>query len=196
VNPAASSPDPDFYQVMLCQRLTQGFVVERVDVDGVSVIATNVPPLRHASQSGFDFGNDGPGAQDLALACVQALLERMDYAGPTQAAWDGSRVYRLAAELQGAFLDQFIAPATGDEVRIPWSKALGWLRGALLERVRERGLTTDTVMDAWRASVDDLPDPPPRKELERAEAARALRAQLLELTDDASVLSQFLGLVG
>ena len=89
-----------------------------------------------------------------------------------------------------------MASATGDELRIPWSQALGWLRGVLLERVRERGLTSDTVLAAWRASVDALPDPPPRSELDRAEAARALRAQLLELTDDASVLSQFLGMVG
>ncbi len=192
-NPSTEMP---IYQVMLPARLTGGIVVRRVRIDDRLVIATNVPPLRHNSEVGFDFGNKGPGAADLALSCVQALLVRSDYVGPTQKMWDGSRAYRLAVELHESFLAKFVAPAQGDELLIPWNNALGWLRRMLLTRLREQGLTSDTLLRAWRESVDSLPEPPPKTELDRAEAARALRDDLAALTGDASVLSQFLGMVG
>jgi hypothetical protein len=190
------STEMSIYQVMLPARLTDGMIVRRVRVEDRLVIATNLPPLRHNSDSGFDFGNSGPGAADLALSCVQALMVRSDYVGPTQKMWDGSRLYGLAVELHESFLAQFVVSAQGDELTISWNQALGWLRRMLLTRLRERGLTSDTLLLAWRESVDSLPEPPPRTELDRAEAARALRDDLAALTGDASVLSQFLGMVG
>lgn len=203
-NPAEQS-DLDIFQLMLSTRLTESILVRRIRQDGSSlhgnantdfVIATNVPPLRNASRTGFDFGNDGPGAQDLSLACVQAVLQRMDYVGPLHKAWDGSRVYELALDLQTPFLAQFVAPPQGDELRIAWNQALGWVRRMLLDRVRQSKLTTDVLLNAWRRSVDGLPDPPPEKELDRADVARQLRRELLAMTGDASVLAQFLGMVG
>ncbi len=188
--------DPGIYQVMLATRLTDGIVVRRVDAEGERIIASNVPPLRHASPSGFAFGDEGPGASDLALACVQALLERMDYIGPADKLWDGSRVYTLAHELREPFLSHFIAPAQGDELHIPWNQALGWMRKALLARIYAQKLSSDTLLHAWRLSVEGLPDPPPQTEMDRADATRVLRAELLRMTGDASVLSQFLGMVG
>jgi hypothetical protein len=190
------SPPEGVNQVMLPARLTEGIIVRRTMLAGRPVIASNVPPLRHESPEGFDFGSDGPGASDLALACVHAILERMDYAGPVRKVWDGSRVYVLALDLQASFQDLFVSQASGEELLIPWNQALGWMRRTLLERVRREHLSSDCLIEAWRRSVDSLPDPLPETELDRAETTRRLRTDLIRLTGEASILDQFLGLIG
>jgi hypothetical protein len=189
-------PNLAVYQAMLPERLTDGILVRRIACQGGTIVATNVPPLRHRSQSGFDFGNDSPGASDLALACVQAVLERMDYVGPTEKVWDGSRVYVLANELQELFFCDFVAHASGDEFRIGWNQVLSWLRRMLLARVRERGLSSDELIGAWRRSSESLPDPMPETELDRADLTRQVRTELLEMLGEASILAQFLGMIG
>ena len=136
-----------------------------------------------------------PGATDLALACVHGILARMDYVGSVQKLWDGSRVYRLALELQTPFREHFIEPAQGDELTIPWSKGLGWVRRTLLDRLREDGLTAESLLERWRRSADQLPDPLPEADLDLAELTRKLNAELAEMTGDASVLAQFLGMI-
>jgi hypothetical protein len=195
VNAIAPQSGDEIVHVMLPMRLTDGIVVRRTLLDNKPAIATNVPPLRHASQASFDFGNDGPGASDLALACVHAVLARMDYVGPVQKLWDGSRVYRLAMILHAPFRTHFIESAQGDELNIPWSQALGWMRRALLSLVRERSLTQASLLEDWRRSLDALPDPLPQNELDLATLNRQLRDDLIEMTGDASVLSQFLGMI-
>lgn len=182
-------------QVMLPMRLTGGIIVRRIRLDGAPAIAANVPPLRHASRIGFDFGNDGPGASDLALACAHAILTRMDYVGPVQKLWDGSRVYRLALDMQTPFRAHFIEPTQGDELQMSWNKALGWMRRTLLTNVRAEDLTLQSLLDDWRRSADELPDPLPSTDLELAELTRHLHGELAEMTGDAAVLAQFLGMI-
>lgn len=181
--------------LMLPIALTGGIVVRRTRVEDAPAIASNLPPLYHAGRIGFDFGNEGPGASDLALACVHALLARMDYVGPVQQVADGSRVFRLAQELQQPFLVRFIASAQGDELHIGWNQAVGWTRRTLLTLVREQRLTPASLLDAWRSSAAALPDPLPTAELDLASLMRQVRGELAEMTGDASVLSQFLGMI-
>jgi hypothetical protein len=99
-------------------------------------------------------------------------------------------------ELRAPFQEQFISPASGDELVIAWNQALGWMRGTLLERVKREHLSSDSLIESWRRSVDSLPDPLPETELDRAEITRRLRADLIQLSGDASVLDQFLGMIG
>ena len=195
MNAIAPQSGDEIVHVMLPIRLTEVIVVQRTLLDNRPAIATNVPPLRHASQTGFDFGNDGSGASDLALACVHAVLARMDYVGPVQKLWDGSRVYRLALELHAPFRAHFIESAQGDELLIPWSQALGWMRRTLLSLVREQNLTQASLLKEWQRSLDALPDPLPQNELDLATLNRQLRDDLIEMTGDASVLDQFLGMI-
>ncbi len=191
-----SQPSVPNLHIALPDKLTSGIVVLRTVVDGASAIATNVPPLRHASQSGFDFGNDGAGAADLSLACTHAILSRMDYVGPVQPLRDGSRVYRLALELYEPFCAEFIEPACDDELRIPWSRTLGWMRRTLLRQLRARGLTQQTLLSDLQEITIALPNPLPKTETDQDALNHQLRRELAKLTGDASILSQFLGMIG
>ena len=119
----------------------------------------------------------------------------MDYVGPVQKLTDGNRVYRLAVRLHEAFRAAYIEPADGDELRITWSHALGWMRRSLLNLLREQGLTQETLLAGLRQAQDDLPHPLPDNELDQAALNRQLRDALTELAGDASVLSQFLGMI-
>lgn len=181
--------------IMLAPPLTEGIVVRRMLLDGAPVIASNVPLLRHHSHTGFDFGNAGGGSSDLALACVQAVLERLDYIGPTDILWDGSRVYRLAVTLHAGFRARFVEPARAEELRISWTKAMTWVRQALLERVRRENITLDALFTAWRQSAEALPDKAPPAELDRAELTRQLHEDLVALAGQAGALAPFLGMV-
>ena len=107
-------------------------------------------------------------------------------------------VFRALGYGQRVAVVQFIkgTQASGEELLIPWNQALGWMRRTLLERVRREHLSSDCLIDAWRRSVDSLPDPLPETELDRAETTRRLRTDLIKLTGEASILDQFLGLIG
>lgn len=195
MNPTAPSQRA-IVHVMLAPHVTEGIVAQRLTLDGAPVIAANVPLLRHHSHTGFDFGDTNGGSSDLALACVQTVLERLDYIGPTGILWDGSRVYQLAVALHAGFRARFIEPARGDELRIPWSMALTWVRQALLDRVRQESITLENLFAAWRHSVAALPAEPPSDELSRAELTRQLHADLVALAGQAGILAPFLGMIG
>lgn len=182
-------------QVMLAPHVTEGILVRRITLDGAPIVASNVPLLRHHSHTGFDFGNAGGGSSDLALACVQAALERLDYIGPTDILWDGSRVYRLASALHVGFRARFVEPARGEELAIPWSKALAWVRQALLETIRRDNITLEGLFAAWQRSAQALPAEPPPAELDRAELTRHLHEELVALAGQAGMLTPFLGMV-
>ncbi len=194
ITPETFSRSVDIH-IALPDRMTEGIIVQRVALDGVTGMAANVPPLRHLSETGFDFGNDSTGATDLALACANAILERMDYVGPTHIIQDGSRVYRLAMGLHETFRSEFIEPASGDELRITWGKALGWMRQALLKSLRDETITQETLLASLQRTQDELPDPLPDNELDQAALNRQLRGAFTEMAGDASVLSQFLGMI-
>ena len=182
-------------QVILAPRVTEGLLVRRMLVDGAPIVASNVPLLRHHSPTGFDFGDTGGGSSDLALACVQAVLERLDYIGPTDKLWDGSRVYRLAVALHAPFRARFVEPARGDELRISWSKALTWVRQTLLVMIRQENITLEGVLAAWRRSAAELPVEPPQTELDRAALTREIHEELVALAGNAGILTPFLGMI-
>lgn len=68
-------------------------MARRLVVDGRRLVAANLPPLRHQSVEGFDFGGSDGGSADLALAAVQLVLNRLNYMGPTHRLADGSHVF-------------------------------------------------------------------------------------------------------
>jgi len=141
------------------------FVMERRWLPGPDgtpadeVVCTNVP--HHAvdlAARGFDWGNSGPGAHDLALNILETALRRLDHGGPRSRRLDGS-CYTLALILRATFLRRFLATLPEEGGIIHTADVDDWLqeRTAALDPVQRAVLSPRYVCadlhpeDDWSA---------------------------------------------
>ena len=179
--------------LVLAQPVTAGIVARRVTVDGQPLVAANLPPLRHHSAGGFDFGSTEGGSADLALAAVQLTLNRLDYMGPTHRLADSSHVFALAWRLHPNFCAEFVADATGDTLTIDWQKVMAWARKAMLDFLWEEKITLQKVLDRWHAVDKTLPAAPPRVPMDQRDILRDLGIEAMELCGLVATLTHYLG---
>lgn len=179
--------------LVLAQPVTAGIVARRVTVDGRQLVVVNLPPLRHHSAAGFDFGGRDGGSADLALAAVQTVLNRLDYMGPTRRLADGSHVFALAWRLHPNFCAEFVAGATGENLAIDWQKVMAWARKAMLDFLWEEKITLQKVLDRWHAVDKTLPTSPPRVPMDQRDILRDLGAEAMELCGLVATLTHYLG---
>jgi len=179
--------------LVLSQPVTGGIVARRLVVDGQPLVAANLPPLRHHSTDGFDFGGTEGGSADLALACVQVVLNRLNYMGPTQRLADGSHVFALAWRLSPHFCAKFVAGASGERLLIPWQQVMSWARQAMLDFLWEEKITLQLVLDRWHAVAGGLPTTPPRGPMDQRDILRDLGVDAMELCGLVEVLTHYLG---
>jgi hypothetical protein len=78
------------------------------------------------SSRGFDWGNSGPGAHDLALNILETALQRLGHRGPRGARLDGA-CFILALLLRGRFVTAFVAPLPEEGGSIPASEVERWI---------------------------------------------------------------------
>jgi len=184
--------------VVLAQPVTAGIVARRLTIDTQQVVvAANLPPLRHHSSNGFDFGGNGDGREsgsaDLALAAVQLVLNRLNYLGPTHQIADGGYVYALAWHLHGKFCSEFVAGAQGETLDISWQRVITWARGAMLAYLWEEKITLQKVLDRWHAVAADLPATPPRVPMDQRDVLRDLGEDAKDLCGLVATLTHYLG---
>lgn len=179
--------------LVLAQPITAGIVARRVTVDGKQAVATNVPPLRHHSTGGFDFGGSEGGSADLALAAVQTVLNRLNYLGPTHRLADGSHVFALAWHLHGKFCAEFVAGATGESLAISWQQVMAWARREMLAYLWEEKITLQGVLDRWHAIAAQLPSTPPRQPMDQRDLLRDLGVEAMDLCGLVATLTHYLG---
>lgn len=179
--------------LVLAQPLTAGIVARRVTVGERALVAANLPPLRHHSAGGFDFGGSEGGSADLALAAVQTVLNRLNFMGPTHQLADGSYVFALAWRLHPDFCARFVAAATGDELAIPWHDVIRWARQAMLSYLWEEKITLQQVLDRWHAAAKSLPATPPRGPMDQRDILRDLGQEAMELCGLIATLTHYLG---
>ena len=94
------------------------------------VAYTDVPrAVTGASTCDFDWGNAGPGAYELALNILEAVLLAMSHQGPRSAGLEGT-CFTLALLLRGNFVASFVAavPDEGGSFAIP--EIVAWIDGA------------------------------------------------------------------
>lgn len=111
------------------------FVMERRWLPGpegeltARVAYTNVPHhIVELSSRGFDWGNAGPGAHDLALNILETALRRTGHRGPRGARLEGA-CFILALLLRGRFVPAFVAPLPEEGGSIPASEVDRWIAG-------------------------------------------------------------------
>lgn len=179
--------------LVLAQPVTGGIVARRLVFDGVPMVAANLPPLRHHSTDGFDFGASDGGSADLALAAVQLVLNRLNYLGPTRELTDGSYVFALAWHLHPKFCEEFVAKATGESLHISWQQVIAWARGAMLAHLWEEKITLQKVLDRWHKVAADLPATPPRGPMDQRDILRDLGSEAMELCGLVATLTHYLG---
>lgn len=179
--------------LVLSQPVTEGIVARRVNVDGRPLVAANLPPLRHHSADGFDFGSAEGGSADLALAAVQLVLNRLNYMGPTQRLADGSHVFALAWRLHGDFCARFVAGAQGDALTIAWQQVMSWARKAMLDFLWEEKITLQKVLDRWHAVAAALPTVPSHQPMNQRDLLRDLGLEAKELCGLVETLTHYLG---
>lgn len=179
--------------LVLAQPVTGGIVARRVKVDGQPLVAVNLPPLRHHSENGFNFGGTDGGSADLALAAVQAVLNRLNYMGPTHRLADGSHVFGLAWHLHPQFCADFVADATGEALAINWREVMVWMRKAMLNFLWEEKITLQKVLDRWHAVAGGLPTASPRGPMDQRDILRDLGAEAMELCGMVATLTHYLG---
>lgn len=179
--------------LVLAQPVTAGILARRVTIGGQPLVAANLPPLRHHSAGGFDFGGTDGGSADLALAAVQLTLNRLDYLGPTHRLADGSHVFALAWRLHPNFCTEFVAGAQGDTLAIDWQKVMAWARKAMLDYLWEEKITLQKVLDRWHAVDKTLPAAPPRVPMDQRDILRDLGIDAMELCGLVATLTHYLG---
>lgn len=179
--------------LVLAQPLTSGIVARRVTLGERRVVAANLPPLRHHSDSGFDFGGTDGGSADLALSAVQVILNRLNFMGPTHQLADGGYVFALAWRLHPGFCEEFVAGGAGDELVIPWHAVVRWARRAMLSYLWEEKITLQQVLDRWHAAAKSLPATPPRGPMDQRDILRDLGQEAKELCGLVATLTHYLG---
>ncbi|MBI3959700.1 MAG: hypothetical protein HY328_12900 [Chloroflexi bacterium] len=179
--------------LVLAQPVTEGIVARRLTVDGKRLVAANVPPLRHHSADGFDFGGRDGGSADLALAAVQMVLNRLNYLGPTRRLDDGSHVSALAWRLHGKFCAEFVAGAQGETLTIAWQQVMAWARREMLDFLREEKITLQGVLERWHAIAGGLPTKPPRSPMDQRDVLRDLGVEAMDLCGLVATLTHYLG---
>jgi hypothetical protein len=109
------------------------FVMERRWLPGPAgelterVAYTNVPHhVVDLSSRGFDWGNSGPGAHDLALNILETALRRLGHRGPRCAGLDGA-CFILALLLRGRFVTAYVAPLPEEGGSIPANEVERWI---------------------------------------------------------------------
>jgi hypothetical protein len=189
--PTISAEEVGF--LVLAQPVTGGIVARRLIVDGRPLVAANLPPLRHHSAGGFDFGGNDGGSADLSLAAVQTVLNRLNYLGPTHLLDDGSYVFALAWHLSPKFCAEFVAGATDDTLAISWQQMMAWIRKAMLNFLWEEKITLQKVLDRWHAVGAGLPATPPRGPMDQRDILRDLGTDAMELCGLVATLTHYLG---
>jgi hypothetical protein len=120
--------------------IAKGIVITRTkDSSGDETIITNVPhAICHHSPTGYEFGYNGSGPADLALNCVQAILENTTgYKGEWMEidgtlGWGAGRCYRDAWSLHQRFKTDFIAPIKQHVgTIITWHECAEWIKQQL-----------------------------------------------------------------
>lgn len=177
----------------LAQPVTEGVLARRLTLGGRQVLLANLPPLRHHSDAGFDFGGKDGGSADLALACVQMVLNRLNYLGPTRRLDDGSYVYGLAWHLHSKFCAEFVADAAGETLAISWQQVMAWVRREMLNYLWEEKITLQGVLDRWHAIDATLPAKPPRDPQDQRDVLHELGQEAMGLCGLVATLSHFLG---
>ena len=168
-------------------------MARRLVVDGRRLVAANLPPLRHQSVDGFDFGGSDGGSADLALAAVQLVLNRLNYMGPTHRLADGSHVFALAWHLHGKFCAEFVAGAQGDTLTLTWQRVMAWARKAMLDFLWEEKITLQKVLDRWHAVAAGLPTVPSHQPMNQRDLLRDLGVDAMELCGLVATLTHYLG---
>lgn len=179
--------------LVLAQPVTEGIVARRVALGERSLVAANLPPLRHHSATGFDFGGSDGGSADLSLAAVQVVLNRLNFLGPTQRLADGSHVFALAWRLHGSFCAEFVAGGAGDALAIPWPQVMRWARQAMLSYLWSDKITLQQVLDRWHGAAKNLPATPPRGPMDQRDILRDLGDEAMELCGLIATLTHYLG---
>lgn len=179
--------------IVLAQPVTAGIVARRLALGDRQVVAANLPPLRHHSRAGFDFGGSDGGSADLALAAVQVVLNRLNFMGPTQRLADGSHVFALAWRLHDSFCAEFVAGGAGDDLTIPWPQVMRWARQAMLAYLWQEKITLQQVLDRWHAAAKSLPATPPRGPMDQRDILRDLGEEAMELCGLVATLTHYLG---
>jgi len=118
----------DICDIHLTDSLDDGIIITRMN----GKVATNVPHLMvHHSLTGFEFGYGGSGPADLALNCVEIILNRMAYQGKRIKCHDGN-CWDLAWTFHQDFKRTFIATLDHDAGGvIPYEVAEQWVIDAM-----------------------------------------------------------------
>jgi len=109
---------------------SEGFVFQR---EGDFGTKTSVPHLvTHHSPSGFEWGYEGSGPADVALNCVEVILNRLGHNGPKTRCFDGY-CWEMSFILHQEFKRQFVARLPKPGGMITFAVAEDWVKSKLAE---------------------------------------------------------------
>ena len=117
----------DFDDVFIDEPMDE-FVIMYRDHTGIS---TNVPHLvLHHSDKGYDFGEDGSGAADLALNIVENILRHIGFQGRTMIdTWSKNAVFEKSWDLHEEFMWTFIVPMPIEGGKFFVNDLICWVKG-------------------------------------------------------------------
>lgn len=121
---AGEDPAAEFVMERRWRPGPEGELTERITYTNVTHHVVDL------SSRGFDWGNSGPGAHDLALNILEAALRRTGHRGPRGARLEGG-CFILALLLRARFVTAFLAAVPEEGGSIATSEVERWIAGQM-----------------------------------------------------------------